>query len=296
MVRMKLDRTEFDPDDLDVEWEEGQTFTKYDGDIPPVDTVLIARITKMWWTQTNDGSASMIKMVAVAEQNTGDLEEYNGLDSWENLTFKKTAAFRYGPFLAHFGIAYKDIFNKMDVEEEDDRIGTPINKIGNWVVGSDDALCRIVTGRDKYKGKQQSRIEGWLDYEEPDDEDDEDEPAPRRGSGTRSSNGRTATASRRAAAAPASRRRRAEPEPEPDEDDEYYDDDEPDDEPEPETRSRARNGSRTRSAARSSSGGTRTRGSSPRSSTARTSTRASSRTRAAEPEDDEAGYDDEPPF
>jgi hypothetical protein len=237
MVRMKLTRDEFDAKALDVKIDKS-TFKRYRGEIPPNGTILIFRVTKMWWTQSNAGD-SQIRVMAFAEQNKGALKKYNGLPVREYLTFNPESAFRYQNFLQNFGLTTRDIYNKMDVEPEPDQIGDIINSIAGWVVGSDDALCRIAVVRDRYNPDElraKVDFDGWLPLEEEDevddedededdleDEEDEDEEPPARP--TRSS---TRGAARTRQAKPSSRgRRKAEPEPEEDEDeDEDIEDDE----------------------------------------------------------------------
>jgi hypothetical protein len=234
MVRMKLSKEEFDPKALDVKVEKS-TFKRYRGEVPPNGTILIFRVTKMWWTQSNAGD-SQIRVMAFAEQNKGSLKKYNGLPVREYLTFNPEAAFRYQNFLQNFGLTTRDIYSKMDVEAEPDQIGDIINSIGGWVVGSDDALCRIAVVRDRYNPDElraKVDFDGWLPLDEDDevdepedddediddeDEDEEDEPPARP---TRAS-GRTS----RTKASASTSRRRAEPEPEDEDDDEDEDEDE----------------------------------------------------------------------
>jgi hypothetical protein len=233
---MKLTKDEFDPKALDVKVEKSN-FKRYRGEIPPNGTILIFRVTKMWWTQSNAGD-SQIRVMAFAEQNTGSLKKYNGLPVREYLTFNPDAAFRYQNFLQNFGLTTRDIFNKMDVEPEPDQIGDIINSIAGWTVGSDDALCRIAVIRDRYNPDElraKVDFDGWLpleDEDEPDDEvdnediDDDEEEDEQPARPTRSS---TRGAARTRQAKPSSRGRRDEPEDE-DEDDEYDDDVEDDEE------------------------------------------------------------------
>lgn len=235
MVRMKLSKEEFDPKALDIKVPKS-TFKRYRGEIPKNGTILIFRVTRMWWTQSKGGD-SQIYLMAFAEGNKGALKEFNGLPVREYLTFNPDAAFRYMNFLNCFGLTTKDIFNKMDVEPNPDSIGDIINSIGPWVVGSDDALCRIALIRDRYDPdelKAKVDREGWLPLDEDDeldedvddeddDEDEEDDEPPARP--TR--RGRTTQAPARGAKADSGRTRRVEPEPDEDEDDD--EDDEPDD-------------------------------------------------------------------
>jgi hypothetical protein len=236
MVRMKLSRDEFDPKKLDVKVEPS-TFKRYRGEIPPNGTILIFRVTRMWWTQSKAGD-SQIYLMAFAEQNEGKFKKFNGLPVREYLTFNPDSAFRYQPFLHNFGLTTRDIFNKMDVEPEPDKVGDIINSIGGWVVGSDDALCRIALVRDRYDPdelKAKVDKEGWLPYDEDDEldddvddeydedmqeepEDEEDTPPARP-----ARRSRTTQAPARGAKA-ASARRRGDPDEDEDEEDEYDDD------------------------------------------------------------------------
>jgi hypothetical protein len=234
MVRMKLSKEEFDPKALDVKVEKS-TFKRYSGEIPSNGTILIFRVTRMWWTQSRAGD-SQIYLMAFAEQNKGALKQFNGLPVRERLTFIPDAAFRYQNFLQNFGLTTKDIFNKMDVEPEPDSIGDIINSIGGWVVGSDDALCRIAVVRDRYDPdelKAKVDKDGWLPLDDKDeldediddedeDEDEEDEPPARP---TR--RGRTTQAPARGAKAASSQRKA-----DPDEDEDDEEDDDIDDEAE----------------------------------------------------------------
>ena len=235
MVRMKLSKEEFDPKALDVKVEQS-TFKRYTGEIPRNGTILIARVTKMWWTQSKAGDPQ-IYLMAFAEQNTGELKQFNGLPIRERLTFIPDAAFRYMNFLNNFGLTTRDIYNKMDVEPEPDQIGDIINSIGDWVVGSDDALCRIALVRDRYDPdelKAKPDKEGWLpfddedkladDIDDDDDDDDDDEPRARPTRGRSHTNQAPARGGKAA-----SGRSRDVPEDDDDDDDDEYDDDEEDD-------------------------------------------------------------------
>jgi hypothetical protein len=237
---MKLSKEEFDPKALDVKVEKS-TFKRYRGEIPKNGTILIFRVTRMWWTQSNAGD-SQIRVMAFAEQNKGALKQFNGLPVREYLTFNPDSAFRYMPFLNNFGLTTRDIFNKMDVEPEPDQIGDIINSIAGWVVGSDDALCRIAVVRDRYNPDElRAKVDtdGWLpldedddldeDVDDEDDEEEDEEPAARP---TTRARGRSSQAGRQADTKTASARTRrdeSEDEDDPDADDEDYDDEEDDD-------------------------------------------------------------------
>jgi hypothetical protein len=227
---MKLSKDEFDAKALDVKVEKS-TFRRYRGEIPRNGTILIFRVTRMWWTQAKDGT-SQIYLMAFAEQNKGDDKQYNGLPVREYLTFKPEAAFRYQNFLQNFGLTTKDIFNKMDVEPEPDSIGDVITAIGGWVVGSDDALCRIALVRDRYDPdelKAKVDRDGWMPLDEDDEVDEDDDDDDDEDNEEEEQPARPARRSRTAAKPAAKSRRRAEPEPEEDDDDE---DDEDEDEDE----------------------------------------------------------------
>jgi hypothetical protein len=298
MVRMKLSDDDFDAKALDVEYE-GPQFERYRGDIPPTGTILTIRITKMWWLISQDTGESQTKLIAVAEQNDGPLKEYNGLPTWETLTWNKKNASRYMPFLNVYGLTTQDIKRKMDVEPDDDNIGTPINSIGDWTVGSDDTLARIVIKKDYFTERQEWRSkidwDGWLPLE--DEFDEEEEEQPRRPS--RRAPARSARGSARG------RSRDVPDEPDDDEDDdadydvedEEYDDEE--DEEEEDVRSPARS---RRAASASSRRGTSARGASSTRSSARPAARSSShasskRANAAAARDRKTrGSQDEPPF
>lgn len=302
MVRMKLTKDEFNADELDVPYE-GPQFERYTGEVPKTGTILINRVTKAWW-RLNDDNENQLVLLMVAEQNTGKLKEFNGLPSWEYLTWTPKNSRRYQPFLQVFDLTTKDVMNKMDVEVDDDNIGTPVNSIADWEVGSDDALVRNVIKRDFWNDDWRAKIDwdGWLPF---DDDAEPEEEQPRR-----PARGRSAKP-----AAPARGRRRADADPDEDEVDEDedvlddedvddYDDDE-DDEPEEQPRRPARGASRSaRSTARparpasrtaSSDGRRSTSGSGGRRSTSRAATsRTATKPRGKAREVDYEG--DEPPF
>jgi hypothetical protein len=304
MVRMKLDDDEFDDKELDVEYE-GPQFERYTGEVPKTGTILVGRVTKAWW-RLNEDNDNQMPLIVVAEQNTGKLKEFNGLPIWEYITWTPKNSRRYQPFLQLFGLTTADVKRKMDVEPDDDNIGTPINSIADWEVGSDDALCRVVIKRDFWNDDWRAKIDwdGWLpfdidtdaDADADDDEDDEEEQ--RRPARTRKAKPASKPAATR------SRTRRPEPEDDDDvdvdedEDVDDYDVDEEDDEEEaePATRRAASRPARsTARPARSAAGATgRSAGrSSARTAArpaARTASKAKGRSRAA------AADDDEPPF
>jgi hypothetical protein len=292
---MKLGKEEFNEKELDVEYE-GPKFERYTGDIPGKPTLLIARVTKAWWL-INDDNESQMKLIVVAEQNDGQNKEFNGLPVWETLTWKPSSSRRYQPFLMNFDLTLKDVRLKMDVEADDDNIGTPINSIAGWEVGSDDALCRIVVKRDYWNDEWRAKIDwdGWLPFEDidADDADDDEEEAPARTRKTRA----TVRPAPQKRTAPASSRRRGDPDEDEDEADEYDDvdddvDEDYEDEPEEEQPARpARRGSsRTATPTRQTARPATNRRAAARSAgAARSASRpARGRSRAAD--------SDEPPF
>ena len=152
MVRMKFDKKEFNAKELDVPYE-GPDFERYTGEVPKTNTILRCRVTKMWALADTDDDGNPVqksRIIAIAEGNTGKLKEYNGLAIWEYLTWKPSNSRRYMPFLMNFDLTVNDYYSKLDVQEDDDSVGTPIIAIGDWEPGSDDALCRIVVLRDFY--------------------------------------------------------------------------------------------------------------------------------------------------
>lgn len=218
MGKLKLSKSDFDVDELDVEWSESD-YQDYTGKQPPTGTVLRGGIQKMWWTYTANDDP-MIKMLWVAAGNTGETAEYNGLPVWDNIVFTPKAAFKYGPFLQVLGLTLKQIQTQLFVADDDDNVGAPIEKIGKVAPSTSATECGIVTKRRKWNDEWQVNIGKLIEQPEADDEEDEEEEAPKR--------------SRRAVATkPASARRKPEPEPEEDDDlEEEVDDDDVEDEPE----------------------------------------------------------------
>lgn len=209
MVQQKLG-VEFDVDDLDTDdWEDGG-YEEYDGEDPPKNTKLLGRVTKIWKTESSNGDV-MFKTIFVAEGNTGGKAQYNGWTGWDNITFVKTAAFRYQPFLLAFDLRVADVKSKMDFDEEEEKLGQRVNSIADWVPGSADSWCYIITKRDRYGEEWTTKIKTYEPGEPPEPEEDE-RPA------RRSRAARDGRPSRREEEEqderPARRARREEPEPE----------------------------------------------------------------------------------
>ena len=235
MPRLK-DAEVLDADKLEeAEYGEGD-FQKYTGEIPATGTMLVFRVTKAWWTYSSNDDP-MLKVLCVAEDNPGSLEEYDGLTAWENMPLTASAKFKWAPFLEHFGLTIRDVRNKLIVADEDDNQGAPITKIARLTVGSDDFLFVGIVAKERYQGKWQAHISEWLDadteLDEPEEEEPEEKPARRRAS----NGGRTAR--KPAAATRRGRSRRDEPE------DEEAEGDEPEDEEEPPARSRRKTPARS---------------------------------------------------
>jgi hypothetical protein len=169
MSRLKSPKEEFDIDELDVEWTDAD-YVKYEGEVPATGEVVNGFIKKMWWTYASDNTP-MIKVLFEADDTAG---EYEGLPIWENLTFKPSAAFKYGPFLEFFGLTLKNIRDDKYVSDTDDNNGAPLEKIGTFEPGSEDAFCAVAVKRTKYEGKWRAEVGEWLEYD-PDRQDAEDE-------------------------------------------------------------------------------------------------------------------------
>jgi hypothetical protein len=169
MVTQKLG-AEFDVEDLDTdEWEDGG-YEEYDGEDPPKNTKLLGRITKIWKTESQNGDV-MFKTIFVAEGNEGKNAQYNGWTGWDNITFVKTAAFRYQPWLMAFNLRVSDVKNKMDFDEEAEKMGQRVNSISDWIPGSADSWCYIVTKREKFGEEWTTKIKAYEPGEPPEPEE-----------------------------------------------------------------------------------------------------------------------------
>jgi hypothetical protein len=173
--KLKIDDDEL-PDDLDeVEYDkERRDYEKYEGEQPPKDTFLNGYVKNVWWTETN-GGARMLKVLWIADGNTGELEEYNGLDVWENMAMTGPAKFKWGPFFEYFGLTIRMLKTQALIEEDEDNIGAQIKKIGKKFIPGPDCRVGIITSREKYNGNWQTHVAEWLDEEELEDEEPEEE-------------------------------------------------------------------------------------------------------------------------
>jgi hypothetical protein len=172
MPRLKIDDDDLDVDELEsAEWDD-TTYERYGGEIPPKDTFLVGYVKNVWWTETNAGDP-MLKVLWIADGNTGDEEEYNGLPVWENLALTAKSKFKWAPFFRQFGLTVRMIKTKTIIAADDDNVGAPITKIGTDFAPGESARCAIITGREKYNNEWQVRVAEWLDEEEADEDEDE---------------------------------------------------------------------------------------------------------------------------
>lgn len=191
MPRLRVPDEELNIKELeDAEYDDREfDYESYDGELPPADTYLDGYVKKMWWCYTGGGDP-MLKALFIADGNDGDEEEYDGLPVWEQLPLTNVAKFKWKPFIDVFGLRLIDIKRKTMVADDDDRIGAPIERIGNWEPG-EGSRCRILTKRAKFNGKDKVEVRRWLDasddaeeeledYDEDEDEEVEQAPPPRR--------------------------------------------------------------------------------------------------------------------
>jgi len=176
MPKLRKEETEdMDVAELEAAEYSDEQFSKYGGDVPPNDTILRAKVSKMWWSRTNAGDPMLVALVE-ADENEGLLGEYNGLPCWERMSLTTGAKFKWAPFLEHFGLSIRDVKGKIILEsDEDDSIGAPIVKIDKFAPGSEDAWCRIIIQREKYNDNWQAHVAGWLPYDEDEEPQDADE-------------------------------------------------------------------------------------------------------------------------
>lgn len=176
MPKLRIDDDEL-PDDLDdVEYDrERRDYEKYEGEQPPKDTFLNGYVKNVWWTETNGGDR-MLKVLWIADGNTGETEQYNGLDVWENMALTANAKFKWGPFFEYFGLTIRLLKTKSMYDDDNESdLGVPITKIGSKFVPGEDCRVGIITSREKYKGEWQTHVAEWVDEEEPEEEELEDE-------------------------------------------------------------------------------------------------------------------------
>lgn len=180
MPKLKLDDGVFDAEALE-EAEEGEQYEDYEGEVPRTNTTLKGRIVGMWATKSEAGNVRF-PYLWIAEGNTGDLKQFNGLPVFDGVTWTARAASFYKPFLRAFGLKASTVQTKTTVEEEEGRNGNKITKIGKLVFDreSDDGLCRMIIKREKWEGEYRAKCKKFLPLSAADDAagDDDDDDAP----------------------------------------------------------------------------------------------------------------------
>lgn len=176
MPRIKVDKDELDVAALEeAEWTESE-FDTYEGNIPPKGTILNAYVKTMWWSHTQAGDG-MLKILIIADENEGELKEYDGLTIWENLALSPGAKFKWKPFIDHFGITLRDIQTKMVAKGAEDHptFGAELSKVGTFEPGSESSWCRVITSRERYDDAWQAHVFKWLDFLTVDEDEEEPE-------------------------------------------------------------------------------------------------------------------------
>lgn len=174
MPKIKWGDAEPDWDELDdAEYEEGEGYNRYEGPVPPNNTILSGVIKKVWAAESQAGN-SMFKVLFEAEGNTGDKKKYDGCPIWDNVVWTPQTKFRWQPWLDALGLTLREVRGKTITAEDDDNVGTPIMRIGK-VKFSDGVAVRVVTKRESYQGEPQARIQEWMSPGDPDSEEDDEE-------------------------------------------------------------------------------------------------------------------------
>src|SRR5262252_3093319 len=197
MPKMKVDEIDLDAWDAQEVDDREADFEPYKGEIPPTGTMLLFRVTKMWMTYTAEkadggGDEPMLKVLCVAEENPGELSEYDGLPCWENLGLFASMKWKTLPFLDFWDLDIRDFKGpkaSMTEADDDDNIGIPIQKVKKFTPGSDDAVFVGVTDSEKFQGKWQAHIKSWLDADTELEEEEEEEERPARRTRRSSANG-----------------------------------------------------------------------------------------------------------
>jgi hypothetical protein len=208
-MRTKLG-ADFDVDELDVDYDERDDIIEYDGPQPKSRMELPGRIKNMWYTRSSNGNP-MFKLVFEAETaGNRELGAYDGCPIWDNIVFTPGAAFRYQPFLTLFGLSLRDIKSRMDLEEDESRLGRKVLSIGTWEPGGDDAMCTVKVKTEMYEEERQVRVARYLphpagassgldEFAEDEDEEPEERPRRRQEAANGRGNGRGSTPPRRSA-------------------------------------------------------------------------------------------------
>lgn len=171
MAKLTLANDAFNIDALD-EAEVSDDYVEYDGPVAPKNTILAGHLKKLWASQSKNGDL-MLTNLFIADGNEGDKKQYNGMPLFDRVTFTPKAKFHWQPWLSAFGVTLAQIKGKTDVADEDEKNGSPVNKIGKFRPG-EDAKCRVLAGRSKYEGEYRNEVSKWLPAEEADEPDDED--------------------------------------------------------------------------------------------------------------------------
>jgi hypothetical protein len=175
MAKLQLDDDVFNMDELD-EAEVSEDYVKYDGPVAPKNTILAGHLKKVWTSRSTAGNLMLVNLF-IAEGNAGDKAKFNGMPLFDRVTFTPKARFHWDPYLAAFGITLKDIQKKIDIGDEEENNGNPVNKIAKFKPG-EDAACRVLASRSKYEGEIRNEVSKWLpadEADEPDDDDDSDD-------------------------------------------------------------------------------------------------------------------------
>jgi hypothetical protein len=184
-----------DIEGIDVEYLDSieystEEFDRYDGEVPPIGLTLSGYTKKIWWTRSAKDDA-MLKILWVADENEGDLEEYNGCPFWLNASLIGGAKFKWAPWMEVYGFTLRKVLTTTYVSKKEDQNGAPVERIGSWKPGaeSEAAWCYIVTDQEPYNGVMRPQVKEWIawdDYDpdaagaedgepaEPGDEDGED--------------------------------------------------------------------------------------------------------------------------
>src|SRR5215469_128447 len=95
----RADVEDIDAAELDEATYSTEEYDSYEGEVPPIGTLLRGYIKRMWWTRTQpkpDGSGDdpMLKVLWVAAEIEGEDEEFNGCPFWLNYALIKSVKFR----------------------------------------------------------------------------------------------------------------------------------------------------------------------------------------------------------
>jgi hypothetical protein len=156
-----------DVDYLDSIEYSTEEFDRYDGDVPPVGLTLSGYTKKIWWTRSAKDDA-MLKILWIADENEGDLEEYNGCPFWLNASLIGGAKFKWAPWMEVYGFTLRKVLTTTYVSKKEDQNGAPVERIGSWKPGaeSDAAWCYIVTDQEPYNGVMRPQVKEWIAWDD----------------------------------------------------------------------------------------------------------------------------------